>query len=90
MGVIHELKGMLEQFNYRFLVTMDVEREGTIDGKGCEIVLNGRGFPLVWLRLCSSVLMCESSSSSPITPRMGLDPENKACAPAQDELHIAW
>lgn len=39
VGVIHELKGMLEQFNYRFLVTMDVEREGTIDGKGCEIVL---------------------------------------------------
>lgn len=31
VGVIRELKGMLEQFNYSFLVTVDVEREGAID-----------------------------------------------------------
>lgn len=43
-GVIHELKGELEQFNYRFLVTMDVEREVTIDGKGWGIVL-----PRLWV-----------------------------------------
>lgn len=62
IGVIHELLGELERFNYRLLVTTDLKRASLTD-KGVKSCSRGCGFPLQSHRSPGRAARCGRAAS---------------------------